>query len=79
MFMYCFGDTAQIDKRFVSVEFIVVIAQFRVTITTNSRALTCCMNVSYVRRSRKSEQSFVSVHHIYSLCTDNILMWVCEV
>jgi NADH:ubiquinone oxidoreductase subunit C len=30
-------------------------------------------------RSQMSDRSFVSVYHVYSVSTDNILMWVCEV
>jgi hypothetical protein len=37
-----------IKASFISVSFIIVIAQFQVTVATNCRMLTHCVNVSYV-------------------------------
>jgi hypothetical protein len=32
----------------------------------------------FCSRSQRSEKYFASVYHVYSVSTDNILMWICE-
>jgi hypothetical protein len=53
------------------------IMQFRVTIATNGHGLTGCMNIC--SKSRINKQSSAPVYHIYSVRTDNFLMWICGV
>jgi hypothetical protein len=40
--------------------------------------LTLCTNVSYVVRHEQAS-SFVSVYHVYSVSSNILLMWICEV
>lgn len=54
---------------YVSARFIILIAQFRVTIATR------CINVSYLAERERASSLSVSV----SVGTDNILIWICEV
>jgi hypothetical protein len=63
-----------INKGNVTVRLSSEVMHIHVTTATNCRALTRCMNVSYLVGPRTSEQS--SVYRVYSLSTD-IMMWIC--
>jgi hypothetical protein len=49
-----------------------------VTIVTNCGPLTRCMDVSCIL-SYEGADVFISVYRVYSMSTDNTLMWLCDV
>jgi hypothetical protein len=54
--------------------FIIDFSQFRVAIGTKCGTLTRCINVTYV--VGHEQVVFFSVYRVYSVNTDNILMWI---
>jgi hypothetical protein len=67
-----------IPKRPISVRYVIVGIQFRVTIATDGRRLTRCMHLSYAVGRDKASCLFVSVDQVSSESI-YIFMWVCEV
>jgi hypothetical protein len=55
-----------------------VSTQFWVTTATNYHALTHCLDASNAV-SHETASSSVSVYRVYSVSTDDILTWICEV
>jgi hypothetical protein len=61
------------EKKIVSVRFIFIIVSFQVTIPTNFRALTSCMNVNYVVGHEELENLFLQC--IVSILWVLIISW----
>jgi hypothetical protein len=69
------GTFSLYGKHTVSLYFMTAIIKFQVSIARNCWELKRCMNVSYVVGHEWIKESFVSVHHVYSMSTYNILIW----
>jgi hypothetical protein len=67
-----------IQKGFVSKKYIVLVTQFQAIKATNFRALTDCINVSYVAGHERASGFFVSVYRAYTVSIDNSLIYICE-